>query len=180
MKTLVVYYSNTGSNKYLAGKIAQSLPCDSEPIKPRLNLFPLLLFSSITKTGLGIRKLSHKVNEYDRVILCGPIWMGQLISPLRDFIKKYRRAINSFCFATCCGSTDAKKDDKFGYAHVFHVVKAELGDKCLYCEAFPIGMVLPDGKKEDGNAVMKTHLSDDNFSGEIALRFDNFIRRIAG
>ena len=40
MQTLVVYYSNTGSNKYLAEKIAAVLSCDNEAIKPRLNFFP--------------------------------------------------------------------------------------------------------------------------------------------
>ena len=50
-----------------------------------------------------------------------------------------------------------------------------LGDKCIRCEAFPIGPVLPEDKK-DNNAVMKTRLSDNNFAGEIQKRFENFIQ----
>jgi len=37
MKTIVIYYSNKGSNKYLAKKISKSLSSDIEEIKPRLN-----------------------------------------------------------------------------------------------------------------------------------------------
>jgi len=176
MKTLVVYYSNTGSNKYLAEKIAHNLQCDIEAIEPRLNFFPLLMFFSITKTGFGIKTFSHKVNEYDRIILCGPIWMGQLISPLRDFINKNRTNINKLYFASCCGSSDSAKHGKFGYAKIFDKVKNILGDKCVHCEAFPISLALDEAKKEDGNAVMKTRLSDNNFAGEIQKRFEKFVQ----
>jgi flavodoxin len=179
MKTLVVYYSNTGNNKYLAGKIANALKSDVEAITPRLNLFPFLILFSIVKTSLGIKTLSRKMNGYDRVIICGPIWMGQLISPLRDFVNKYSKIINKFYFVTCCGSSDAAKDGKFGYALVFNKVKNMLGDKCVLCEAFPIGLVLPDDKKENSDAMMKARLSDSNFSGEIQKRFEIFIQKVA-
>jgi flavodoxin len=178
MKTLVVYYSNSGSNKYLAEKIARALKCDSEAIKPRLNFFPFLILFSLTKTGFGIRRLSRDVAEFDRIIVCCPIWMGQIISPLHDFVKKYRTNINSLYFASCCGSSDAAKDVKFGYAGVFRKVKDMLGDKCVLCEAFPVGLVLAENKKGDGKAVMKARLSDDNFTGEIQKRLDDFIRKI--
>jgi len=176
MKALVAFYSNTGSNKYLAEKISHNLQCDIERIKPRLNLLPFLMFFSITKTGLGIKPLGHKVNEYDRIILCGPIWMGQLISPLRDFINRNRRNINKLYFASCCGSSDSAKHGKFGYAKIFDKVKNMLGDKCVHCEAFPIGLALDEAKKEDGNAVMRTRLSDNIFAGEIQKRFEDFIQ----
>jgi flavodoxin len=175
MKTLVAYYSNTGSNKYLAQKIAHDLNCDIEAIKPRLNLFPFLILFSLVKASLGIKTLSHKVNEYDCMIVCSPIWMGQVISPLRDFIRKYREDVKGLYFATCCGSTDAAKRQKFGHGLVFDKIKDMFGDKCIHCEAFPIGLVLAEDKRADGNAVMKTRLSNDNFAGEIQKRFENFI-----
>jgi flavodoxin len=179
MKTLVVYYSNTGNNKYLAGKIASTLKSDIEAIRPRLNFFPFLVLFSLAKASLGIKTLRHKLNEYDRIIVCSPIWMGQLISPLRDFINKYRKNIKHFYFATCCGSSDANKDVKFGHGLVFNKVKNLLGDKCIHCQAFPIGLVLPDDKKDDSDAMMKARLSDSNFTGEIRKRFERFIKKVA-
>ena len=179
MKTIVFYYSNTGSNKYLAEKIAHNLGSDIEAIKPRLNFFPFLIFSSLVKTGFGIKTLSHKVDDFSRVIVCGPIWMGQVASPLRDFFNTYRTSIKSLCFATCCGSSDAAKYDKFGYGLVIDKVKDMLKDKCIYCEAFPIGLILEGTKKEDSNAIMKTRLSDLNFAGDIQKRFEDFIHKVA-
>ena len=174
MKIIVVYYSRKGSNKYLADKISKSLTCEIEEIKPMLNIFLLFLMN----IHLGNRSLKHDIKEYDEVILCGPIWMGKLIPPLRSFINKYFLKINKLIFVTCCGSTYAKKDDKFGHGFVFKEVENILKDKCLFCQAFPIGLVLPDDNKEDSDAFMKTHLNDENFKGEIQERFESFIKKV--
>jgi len=174
MKTIVVYYSNKGSNKYLAHKISKSLSCEIEEIRPRLNVFYLFLMN----IHLGNKPLKCNIDEYDRVILCGPIWMGKLIPPLRSFIKKYIYQINKLVFVTCCGSTDANKYEKFGHGLVFDEVKNILNYKCILYQAFPVGLVLPDDKKEDADAFMKTHLNDENFKGEIQERFDTFIKKL--
>jgi flavodoxin len=174
MKTIVVYYSNKGSNKYLAAKISKTLGCPLEEIKPRLNVFLLFLMN----IHLGIKPLKHNIQEYDKVILCGPIWMGKLIPPLRSFIKKYNHSIRQLIFVTCCGSTDAKKYEKFGHGLVFKEVKNILNDKCILCQAFPIGLVLPDNQKEDNDAFMKTHVTNENFKGEIQVIFDDFILKV--
>jgi menaquinone-dependent protoporphyrinogen IX oxidase len=175
VKTIVVYYSKSGNNKYLAEKVAKTLACDIEEIKPRVTAFFLLLFN----LSFGNKPLKHNLKKYDRVILCGPIWMGKFVSPLKSFVKKYSKSIQQLYFITCCGSTDEKKDEKFGHNLVFKHVKELLGEKCIHCEAFPIVLVLPEDQKGNDDAIMKTHLSDDNFAGEIKQRFDNFIRSIA-
>jgi flavodoxin len=172
-KAIVVYYSRKGSNKYLAQKIAESIGCDIEEIKPRLNVFLLYLMNM----HLGIKPLKHNINEYEKVILCGPIWMGKFIPPLRSFVKKYDSKISKLIFVTCCGSTDAQKNEKYGHGLVFEEVKSTLNGKCVLCQAFPIGIVMPEGKKEDSDAFMKTHLNDENFKGEIQERFDAFIKK---
>jgi flavodoxin len=174
-KAIVVYYSREGSNKYLAEKISKTLSIELEEIKPRLNIFLLFLMN----IHLGIKPLKNNLKEYDEIILCGPIWMGKLIPPLNSFIKKYLNQINKLIFVTCCGSTYDKKDEKFGHGLVFKEVEKLLKEKCVFCQAFPIGLVLPDDKKEDNDAFMKTHLNDENFQGVIQMRFDNFIQKIS-
>ncbi len=174
MKTIVYYYSHKNSNKYLANKIAKDLNCEIEEIKPRLNAHYLMLMG----LNFGNTKLKTKVEHYDRVILCGPIWMGQLIVPLKNFVTKNNSKINKFIFVTCCGSTFDKKDEKFGHNLVFNEIKIITGDKCLHCEAFPITLVLPAELKDDTSAFMKNHLKDENFKGEIVGIYDNFIKKL--
>lgn len=175
MNTIVVYYSNKGSNKYLAERIAERLSCDLEAIRPRINAFMLFLMNF----NPGIRRLKHQIGSYDRVILVGPIWMGRFIPPLRSFVNRYYQQINKLVFVTCCGSTYDKKDEKFGHGLVFQKVEEILNDKLILTQAFPVGLVLPDDQKEDTDAFMKTHLNDENFKGEITDRFEEFIKKVA-
>jgi menaquinone-dependent protoporphyrinogen IX oxidase len=175
MKTIVVYYSNKGSNRFLAQKMAQSLSCDLEEIRPRLNVFMLFLMN----IHLGIKPLKHTLRDYDRVILCGPIWMGKFIPPLRSFVKKYADQIRNLVFVSCCGSTYKDKDEKFGHGLVFKEVQEILGDKCVLCQAFPVGLVLPEDQQEDTDAFMKTHLNEGNFKGKIRDIYDGFINELA-
>jgi len=150
MKTLIVYYSNKGSNRYLAYKIAGALVCEMEEIKPRLNVFTLFLIN----IHLGIKSLKHNIEDFDTIILCGPIWMGRFIPPLRSFVNKYHESIRKLIFVTCCGSPYSKKDEKLGHGLVFKEVEKIMNDKCLFCQAFPVGLVLPDDQMEDPEAFM--------------------------
>lgn len=174
MKTLVVYYSGKGSNKFLAEKIAISLNCDVEAIRPRVNVFLLFLMN----VNFGIKPLKRSISDYERIILCGPIWMGRFVPPMRSFVKKYKSEIKRLVFVTCCGSTYEKKDEKFGHGFVFKKVERLLDGKCEFCQAFPVGIVLPEEHREDPDAFMKTHLNDENFKGEISEIFDDLIQKL--
>jgi menaquinone-dependent protoporphyrinogen IX oxidase len=174
MKTIVYYYSHKGSNRFLAHRIAIDLKCEIEEIKPRLNAH----LAMIMGLNFGNRKIKTKVENYDRVILCGPIWMGKLIVPLKNFVTKHSKKIGKLIFVTCCGSSFKDKDNKFGHNLVFNQVKDLLTDKCWHCEAFPIDLFVPAELKDDTSAFMKVHLNDENFKGEIVDIYENFIRKI--
>ncbi len=60
MKTIVVYYSNTGSNEFLAYKIKESLGAQIEELKPRINAQILLMLG----LGLGLKKIKHKISDF--------------------------------------------------------------------------------------------------------------------
>ncbi|MBN2893880.1 MAG: hypothetical protein JXL97_18570 [Bacteroidales bacterium] len=174
MKQIVYYYSSKGSNRYLAKKISSDFNCEIEEIKPRLNSHFLMLMG----INFGNRKIKSNIEDYDRIILCGPIWMGKFIIPLKNFVNKFNEKIKDLIFVTCCGSPFEKKDEKFGHNLIFNEVKSVLNAKCSHCEAFPITLVLPDELKNDTSAFMKTHLNDENFKGEIKTIYDNFINNI--
>jgi flavodoxin len=174
MRTIVCYFSRKGSNRFLATRIADDLKCAIEEIKPRLNAH---LFT-IMGLNLGNRKLKARVEDYDRVILCGPIYMGKLIVPLKNFINQYSKKIGNLIFVTCCGSSFKDKDNKYGHNLVFNQVKNLLNDQCIHCEAFPIDLFVPAELKEDPAAFMKVHLNHETFQGEIVEIYDAFIEKL--
>jgi menaquinone-dependent protoporphyrinogen IX oxidase len=175
---LIVYHSQTGSNRFLAEKLAQRLQADVETLQPRMKLIPVLLLLNKLGINPGIRRLHQNPEDYKNIVLVGPVWMGQFVIPLKAFIKQYRNRIHRLYFATCCGSYDEVKDDKFGYGQVFQKIREMMGDKCIHCEAFPIALVLPEEKKKDSESIMTTRLNDHNFKGAIAERFEQFIGKL--
>lgn len=174
MKPIVYYYSRNGSNRFLAHKIAADLNCEIEELKPRINHLLLMLMG----INLGNRKLHTKVEDYDMVILCGPIWVGRFIVPLKNFVKKQLKKINRLIFATCCRSSFEDKDKQFGHNLVFQKVRQLLGEKCYHCEAFPLGLVLTPEQQEDPEAHFKYHLNEENFKGEILDIYRKFLQTI--
>jgi hypothetical protein len=44
--------------------------------------------------------------------------------------------------------------------------------------AFPISLVLPRELQDDSDAIMKTRLSDENFTGEIVKRLETYIEQL--
>lgn len=173
-KNIVIYYSKNGSNKFLAHQISGALDCDIEEIKPVINLHLIFLMG----TGFRIKKLQNDISEYERVILCGPIWFGRFIYPLRCFVKKYKNKISKLSFVTCCMSNDKEKDEKSGYGMVFNELKKMLPEKNIQYTAFPIPLVLPENKQEDIKLLMGTRLNQENFNGVVLERFNHLIKTL--
>ena len=175
MNTLVTYYSHTGNNRFLARQIAEKLEADIEEIKPLVNAH-LLLLSGL---GLGIKKLQKNPGDYDRVIVCGPVWMGSFIYPLRKFMEKYQNLVKEWLFISCCGSSYKLKDDKYGHEMVFRKIKKTFPELNIQCRALPITMTMPDDKQEDPKAMMETRLTEENFKGLYLEKFNELMREIA-
>jgi flavodoxin len=178
MHNLVVYYSNTGNNKYLAEKIANDKKYDLYRISPRVKSSFGLMISSLLKISIGIHNSDKNIRDYDAVILCGPIWMGQLISPLSDFLKKYKEDINKLYFITCCGSGEDDKETKFGYTKIFEKIQKLMAGKLEFAEAISIELITPEELKGKDEEIMKLRLSDENFKGGMLKRYSSIIDKI--
>jgi flavodoxin len=178
VKTLVAYYSHSGNNRFIAEKLAKDLGGDLAELRPRVKAFGFVLIASLTRLSFGNRKPRLSVADYDTVILCGPIYMGQLIAPLRDFMTANRKKLKCFYFATCCGGGEEEKDSKFGYNAVFAKARAILGDKLAGCAAFSFELFAADELKANPEGVMNIKLTEDRFTGGIAERYADFLREV--
>lgn len=171
MKSIVIYYSRTGNNRYIAKKAQKDLNCDIEELKPMVKGIFLQAMATFTRLAPGIKKLSINISDYDRVILVAPVWMGSIIYPVYSFLKRYRNDIKELHYITCCGSNDEDKDGKFGYVAVFNKYRSILGDKCKSCTPFPVSLSLPEDKRDIDDEVMAAKLTDESFAGKLEDRY---------
>ncbi len=177
-KHLVLYYSKTGNNQFLAQQSANALSADIMSIQPRFNNIAMQYLLSLMKINMGINISRQSLEPYEEIVIFGPIWGGLLLSPLRSAIQKCVAAGKRIHFATCCGSNDEEKDDKYGYEQVLQAARNAGGVLVKTTEAFPIVMVLTETEAKDPETVMNTRLSESNFKGKIKERFESFIQKI--
>jgi menaquinone-dependent protoporphyrinogen IX oxidase len=93
MKTLVAYYSRTGTNKTIAENLAINLGADLDEIVDQKKRS-----GPIGWLGAGRAAVSHKTTEistkldpgdYDTIILGSPIWAGNMNPALRTYLERY-------------------------------------------------------------------------------------------
>ena len=178
MKTVVIYYSGKGGNRYLANKTAEALGCEAVGLKPRVPA--LVMPATMMKISFGLKPLKIDFGSYDRVVLCGPLYVGNIAAPCSDFIKKYGERIKLIDFMTFCASTDEKKDEKFGYNTVFKRLKEQLGDRLGVCRAFPVELILSEAQKGNDQATMNTHLREETFNEAVRIRLNDYVGELTG
>ena len=175
---LIAYYSKTGNNRFIAEKIAEALHGDIKEIQPSFNYIGLQYLFSLWKLSTRTNIVKAELSSYDEIIVCGPIWGGLLISPLRKVLMKCIELSKPVHFVTCCGSGDESKDDRYGYSQVLRSAK-ELSPTCVRsAEAFPVVLVLTPEEAQDSQVVMKTRLSEATYKGAFRERLEGFITAV--
>ncbi len=123
MKTLIVYYSLTGNNLILAQYLQKMLGCDVEEIieknkRSRLTILLDLVFDR----NPAIRPLTARLENYDLVIIVGPIWNERVATPIRTFLKKHRNGFESLAFVSLCiGSAQQEEKIFVQLSEVTHI-----------------------------------------------------------
>ncbi len=174
----IFYYSKSGSNSFLAKKLGENLGCDTIEVKPRLKSLFSIMMASLTGLSFGNKAIDIDIASFDKVIVCGPIWAGKIVSPITDLIKKYNKSLKKVYLATSCAGGDDTKDDKFGYNSGINQVKNLVSDKFIFGAAFPTTMVLSEDEKKDSNIVMKTVFNESNFNKELTERLNQFVDKV--
>jgi len=173
-KTIILYYSKSGNNRFIAEKLSKDLGSELVEIKPKINNFFLLILLSGLKIPSGFKKLSIDIKNYDRVILLSPIWIGSLLSPIRCFIKKHKDNINDFTFISVCGSGSEDKDGKYGYENIFKEVKNYFSTKKIQCFEISTKSLNETSQSPKDLPI----ISENFFKGEILSRYNEILEMI--
>lgn len=174
-QTLVLYYSQTGNNKYITKQLSDRLAADIQEIRPRFDWVPMQIFLSKIKRGSGLGFDVNKLAAYDQIVICGPIYMGMLLAPLRQAMQVCKRYGKSVYFVSCSGTSDDERATKYGYDDVFDAAREVLGGLLASTTAIPV--TLAEVEKPPATPTL-IRLSDDNYSPAIEHRIDEVISLI--
>lgn len=94
MKTLVVYYSQSGNTEKIAKKVAEATGADIElieTVKPYTGNYQEIVSDAQVEVEKDyqrpIKPLKHEVKDYDRIIVGAPTWWYKMASPVLTFLS---------------------------------------------------------------------------------------------
>lgn len=108
MKTLVVFYSRSGTTKRVAQEVAKVLNADVDEVvdkKPRNGILGFLIAGyDATKGKTTEIEFQKDPSEYDLVVIGTPVWNGRVTPAIRTYLLQNRGKIkNAAFFCTCAG-----------------------------------------------------------------------------
>ena len=114
MKSLIVFYSRTGTTKTVAQKLAEKLNADLEEITDkdtRKGLFGFLRSGKQGMKGLltKIEPTQKDPAAYDLVVIGTPVWAGRLCSPVRTYLTQNAANCKKVAFFTTQGGNKEQK-----------------------------------------------------------------------
>jgi len=171
MKTLVISYSLTGNNNTLAESISSELSADhvriSEP-KPR-TYFSIGLDMLFNRTP-KIKTTSEKVEDYDKVIFVGPVWMGQIATPFRAYFRKYGNSLKRYAYISLSGGADGPNTKLAGE------LKKRTGKEPLAVFNLLIADLLPGDPKPSREETESYRLNKEE-AEKISLKFIDVLKQ---
>ena len=94
-KSLVIYYSETGSTKTVAEELQKQLKADIEaiePVKPYSGNFQETMQRGQKEMQSGeypaLKPLKSKLADYDVIFVGYPIWFGTYANPITTLVKE--------------------------------------------------------------------------------------------
>lgn len=115
MKTLVIYYSRTGTTRHVATEIAAALGADIEELKERVDRsgkrgYLRASRDALSRATADLEPLSRDPRDHDTVIVGGPVWVQTICPPARSYTLQQRDNLKQVAvLATSGAATFAQK-----------------------------------------------------------------------
>lgn len=117
MKTLIVYYSRTGTTKKVAELLKQKLNCDLEEIidtKDRKGPIGYMLGGrdAMKEILTEIKPIEKNPADYDLVIIGTPVWASNMVPAVRTYITAQKDKLKKVAFLTTYDGSGFEKTFK--------------------------------------------------------------------
>ena len=87
-QTLIMYYSKTGKTKIVAEELKVLIP-DARvvEIKSDVGIMKAVMWQQLFNRNACNEPIAVDLEKYDKVILCSPLWLQKISSPMRTIIN---------------------------------------------------------------------------------------------
>ena len=87
-QTLIMYYSKTGKTNIVAEELKTLMP-DARivEIKSDVGIMQAVMWHQLFNRNACNEPIAVDLEKYDQVILCSPIWLQKISSPMRTIIN---------------------------------------------------------------------------------------------
>ena len=112
-KTLVVFYSRSGTTRRIAEALSKALECDLEEIvepKPRTGFLGYIrsLLEASRKRPSKILPKKHEVSSYNLVVIGTPVWAWSPSSPVRAYLMATADRLPEVAFFCTLGGSGSE------------------------------------------------------------------------
>ena len=145
MKTLIVYYTRTGTTAKAAEALKEKLGADIYQVKcDKYGLGPMGYAQAgkdvVTKKTCEIEESDVRLSDYDMVIIGTPIWMWNVSPPIRTFCRQNKGRLSRTAFFCTMGGS--------GHERAFKSMQDEVGVEPLATLALLTKEVVKENYKE--------------------------------
>jgi flavodoxin len=109
LKTLVIYYSQSGTTKAAAETVAKDMGADVEQITDAESRNGILGFiksgyQAMSGKASKIGAITSKIEDYDLVVIGTPIWAGRTSAPVNAFMSGFGDKIKAYAIIMTRGN----------------------------------------------------------------------------
>lgn len=107
MKAIIISYSYTGNNEALAEAVATDLSAEHIKVATSKNMTMMTLLTDMLFFRTPkVKPAVDMIGDYDIILFFGPVWMGQVASPLRAYLAYLKRHPKPYGFISISGGAD--------------------------------------------------------------------------
>ena len=104
MRVIVISYSFTGNNEAIANSIAAELAAEHIKItEPKPRTTGVIIFDVLFNRTPKVNPIADKLEDVDLVLFVGPVWLGQVATPLRPYFKCLKTRLSQYAFISISG-----------------------------------------------------------------------------
>jgi hypothetical protein len=107
MKIAVISYSLSGNNEALANSIAEEFAAEHIKItETKRRTIGSIILDLIFNRTPQVQPIPDTLEKYDLLLFFGPIWMGQVATPLRAYLMHLKTNLRRYAFISISGGAD--------------------------------------------------------------------------